>query len=60
MNENNTLSPDELEAAAMAAEHTTDGENTEVDLESADETAEESAELTDADKCRGRNCRSQG
>ena len=50
MNENNNLTQEELEAAAMAAENLNDGELVDVDLKSADEKAEESAELTDADK----------
>lgn len=50
MNENNNLTPDELEAAAMAAGNAKEDEVIEVDVQSADETADESAELTDADK----------
>lgn len=50
MNENNNLSPEELEAAAMAAGNAQENETLEVDINAADEKAEESAELTDADK----------
>lgn len=50
MNENNNLTPEELEAAAMAAGNINDGEVIDVELQPADEKAEESAELTDADK----------
>lgn len=50
MNENNNLTPDELEAAAMAAANGNEGEEIEVEVAPADETADEHAEMTDADK----------
>lgn len=50
MNENNNITPDELEAAAMAAANGNEGEEIEVEVAPADETADEHAEMTDADK----------
>ena len=50
MQEKDTLTPEELEAAAMAAANNNTDETIEVKVAGADETAEGMAELTDADK----------
>ncbi|MDO4211216.1 MAG: nucleotide exchange factor GrpE [Bacteroidales bacterium] len=50
MQEKDTLTPEELEAAAMAAANNDTDDTIEVKVADADETAEVMAELTDADK----------
>lgn len=50
MQEKDTLTPEELEAAAMAAANNETDDTIEVKVADADETAEVMAELTDADK----------
>lgn len=50
MQEKDTLTPEELEAAAMAAANNDTDSDIEVEVEATAETAEVSAELTDADK----------
>lgn len=50
MDEKDTLTPEELEAAAMAAAGKNHDGDIEVEVEKTDETAEETAELTEADK----------
>lgn len=50
MEDKDILTPEELEAAAMAAAESTENEDIEVNTGAADGKAEESAELTDADR----------
>lgn len=50
MEDKDILTPEELEAAAMAAAESTENEDIEVNTDAADGKAEESAELTDADR----------
>lgn len=50
MEDKDILTPEELEAAAMAAAESTENEDIEVNTSAADGKAEESAELTDADR----------